>query len=107
MDHKPSQMKLAGFTDEQAEEIEGVLEHYKGVEEAGKKRMRQVKIDEESKIQKAAGEVVALLKKYNRQAVSINGWTGQIIEKGVKVEVKRGRKPKAQRAQSPKKAGKA
>lgn len=101
--HKPSQASLPGFSDEQAEEIAGVAEFYERTERAAKKAVRDTKLREETKIADAARQVQAVLEKYGRTAVSINGWTISIVDKGRKVIVKgaKKRKPKKEKAAAP------
>lgn len=78
---QPAQMKLAGFSDEQAEEIEGVLEHYKAVETAAKEAIQEVRERQQNKVNEAAEEVVELMEKYGRKAIALRGWTATLTEK--------------------------
>jgi len=91
----PAQMKLAGFTDEQAEEIEGILEHYNAVETRAKEAIKAVRDREQNKIDEVATEVIEILQKYDRQAVALNGWTAQIVAT-MKVKVKGSSRKKKQ-----------
>lgn len=90
----PAQGRLPGFTNQELDEIAGVLEHYRNVEVDAKQKMKEVNDREKNRINEAALEVIQVLGRHERKSISIDGLFGEILST-LKVKVKGTRKEPA------------
>lgn len=97
--HLPHQPGLPELSDPALEEIEGAIDHFKGVETAVKAEIKRVSDEQNTILNAATVEVIKVFSKYNRKSIVINGKLAEVIA-SLKVKVKGVKKAKAEKAEA-------
>lgn len=95
----PNQPDLPALADAEAQELEGVIDHYKAVELDAKAIMKKTNDEQNTRLNEVAQQVIACFSKYKRNSIVINGKLAQVIAQ-IKVKVKGMKAPKKKKGSS-------